>query len=75
MKYPLALCLSPAVNLLLFSPAITDLIEKFGKFRRLDNPQVQPLEPIPQPQEEIPRQPIEPDAPAQPPVAAEGADA
>lgn len=53
LKYPLALCLVPAVNLLAFSPAITDLIEKFGQFRLPDVQQVQPLEPIPPSPDEI----------------------
>lgn len=59
LKYPLALCLVPAVNLIVFSPAITDLIGKFGKFQLPDAQQVQPLEPIPQPPDEIPRTPTE----------------
>ncbi len=33
IKYPIGLCLVPAVNLLLFGPAITDLLEKFGTVR------------------------------------------
>lgn len=46
LKYPLALCLVPALNLILFSPAITNLIEKFGKFRTPEARQAQPAEPI-----------------------------
>ena len=33
LKYPLVLCLVPAVNLLLFGPAIANLLEKFGTLR------------------------------------------
>lgn len=57
LKYPLALCLVPALNLIVFSPAITDLIGKFGNFRLPDAQLVQPLEPIPQSPEEIPPAP------------------
>lgn len=59
MRYPLALCLVPALNLILFSPAITDLIDKFGKLSVPGAQQVQPLEPIPQAPEEIPQTPAE----------------
>lgn len=44
LKYPLALCLVPAVNLLLFGPAIADLLEKFGTVRPPAPVQAQPLE-------------------------------
>ncbi len=33
LKYPIALCLVPAVNLIAFGPAITNLLEKFGTVR------------------------------------------
>ncbi len=56
LRYPLALCLVPALNLILFSPAITDLIEKFGKLSQPNAPQVQPLDPIPKAADEIPGQ-------------------
>ena len=44
LKYPLALCLVPAVNLLLFGPAIADLLEKFGTVRQPLPVQVRPIE-------------------------------
>ena len=47
MKYPIGLCLVPAVNLILFGPAITDLLEKFGTVRFPVPGEVQPLEAVP----------------------------
>ena len=51
IKYPIGLCLVPAVNLLLFGPAVTDLLEKFGTVRfPVPGPvQVRPLEELPPP--------------------------
>ncbi len=56
LRYPLALCLVPALNLILFSPAITDLIEKFGKLSQPNTQQVQPQETIPPAAEATPEQ-------------------
>ena len=55
LKYPIGLCLVPAVNLLLFGPAITDLLEKFGTVRfPVPVPaQVQPLEELPREPEPV----------------------
>ena len=55
VKFPIGLCLVPAVNLLLFGPAVTDLLEKFGTVRfPVPGPaQVRPIEePLPNPEPE-----------------------
>ncbi len=67
LKYPIGLCLVPAVNLILFGPAITDLLEKFGTVRFPVPRQIQPLEEIhllPEPEPAIapPREALPEDA-------------
>lgn len=50
LKYPIALCLVPAVNLLAFGPAISDLIDNFGIFKTPAAPVVRPAgQPVEQP--------------------------
>lgn len=47
LKYPIVLCLLPAINLLMFGPAVANLIDNFGVLKIPATPAVpgQPLEP------------------------------